>query len=354
MTQSSLQHLHMAGIQGQGQIGHSLHRLQHLQHHGFLINAAHSHIHIQDGSPTGILLLGILQYHVHAAASKLLLELFLAGGINSLSHDHKGIFQPKGQGLPLAGQITDALRPPWPHRRFSPLCQVLQPRYIDRIRSAAAPQNHGSRRHQLLHLRHKGVTVHVVDGLPLFIHCGQTRIGLGNKGQTADLGHGLHNGPHLRRTGGTVHPDGIRPQTLQHNGRRPGIRAKEGPPVRLKGHGHHHRQLRNFSGCNQSSPGLPQAHHGLHHQQIHPCVLHQPDLLFIYCDQGLQIHGAHGPELLSCHGQIPGHQRKALSIGYSVRLPGGSSRHIRPCGGPARGLSGQGHQAVYHLFLPIL
>ncbi len=211
MTQRCLQHFHMAGVQRQRKAGHSLHLLQHPQHHGLLVYAAHPHIHIQNGGAAGFLLLGKLEHHVHTALPKLFLQFFLTRGIDPFSHHHKGILQTECQSLALAGEIADSVRPARPRPGLSPLHQTLKPRDVGGIRPAASPQDRGSRFHQFLHLFHKSIAIHIIDHMSLPIHPGQSRVGLGDQRQAADPGHSLHDPPHPRGAGGAVHPYGIRP-----------------------------------------------------------------------------------------------------------------------------------------------
>ena len=111
----------------------------------------------------------------------------------------------------------------------------------------------------------------------------------------------------MGRPRGTVHAYSTGAQALQHHCRRGGIRSVKGTPPCLKGHGHHHRKTADLLCGNQSRPGFSQTHHGLHNQQIHPCLTESRNLFLIDINQLLRIQLSHRPQGFPRHGQITGH-----------------------------------------------
>ncbi len=326
MAKRRLQHIHMAGIYGQGQMGHAADLLQGSQHSLFLVNAAHAHVHVQNPRAAALLLLRKLRHLVKNSVPQLRLQQLLARRIDSLTHYEEIIVQPEAFRPAFRGQAPDSLFPVFSLGYRACPNAVMKPFYMLRRCPAAAPQNGGSRLSQQRHLLRELFRVHIIIGFSVCVQKRQACIGLCNNGNPCAAGHIGYDLLHCGRPRGTVCPDGSSPKGLQHNGRSPGIRPVKRPAIRLKGHGHHHRQIADLFRCNHRGPGLCQTHHGLHHKQICPGVPKRYDLLLIDLNQLLQRHLPNGRKLPPCHCQVPRHIHRPVRL--RGRLPGNSCQFL--------------------------
>ena len=108
-SKSRLNHIHMTGIDGKGNVGGYRDLIQRFQHHFFLVNAAHSHIDIQKRRAVFFLLFRKGQNHIKPAFPQLVLEPFFACGINALPYNHKWGIQSESNRFALAGKIAHSL-----------------------------------------------------------------------------------------------------------------------------------------------------------------------------------------------------------------------------------------------------
>ena len=299
----------MAGIQRQRQLAYASHLFQGTQHHFFLINAAHSHVHIQNRRSARLLFLRKTGNHLKAAFPQLRLQLFLSRRINPFSDDKKRIFQTESNRFSFGGQIPDSGRPSvhlrghFPREAFMQVCNML------RRGSAAASYNRSPGLINRLHLFRKFPGPHLIYRFSLFVQGRQPRIRLRNHRDPCYRRHLPYDSSHLLRPCGAVGSYRRGTQAFQNHGRRRRVRSVQAPPVPFKGHGNHHRQIRaDFLCRQQSGSGFLQAHHGFHHQKIRSRLFNTCNLFFIYINQFFKVHTADGRQLFPCHSQITCHQ----------------------------------------------
>ena len=149
------------------------------------------------------------------------------------------------------------------------------------------------------------------------VRAGQSGVGLQDDGQRGPLQQLLHQGRHLPGPQGAVHPNGIRPQSLQGQGGTGGGAAQEGPPRGLISHGHQHRQAGALPGSQQGGPGFLKVGHGLNGDQVGPrrrAGLHHlgKDVHRLF-----KLQGAGGLQQLADGAHVQGHQPPVPG-----RLPG--------------------------------
>ncbi len=312
-------------------MGHAAYLLQCPQHGLLFVDAAHAHVHVQDLRAALLLLLRELHHLIEIPLPQLGLQQLFPGGIDALPHDQEAALQTEGHRTTLRGQVSDALSPAGPFGDGAFPEAVAKLPYVLRRSPAASPQDGSPGLGQKLHLLREGVRVHVIIGTPS-LQMGQARIGLGDDGNPCAGSHVCDHLLHLGRACGAVGPHSSGAQGFQHDGSGHGIRSEQSPPLRLKSHGHHYRQVADLLCRDQRRPGLRQAHHGLHHQEVCPCVRQSPDLLLIDIYQLFQLHIPHRGQLPPCHGQVSGQVHRPVRL--RSRLPG------------------NGHQASHHLLQP--
>ena len=211
-SKCSLQYFHMAGIQGERQIGDTAYLLNGAQHHLLFINTAHSHIDVKNCGTCSLLLLRKLKHHIHFTLAQLLLQLLFAGRIDSLSHDEKSSVQSKGYRTSLRCQIVNVRvsSPEGGNLLFS-VTAVQSPDKIGRG-AAAAPQYGGAGICQHLHLGDKFFRIHAVTGFPVSIQEGKSCIGFGDhRNVPGHRDHIANDLFHMGRTCRTIDSQGTDP-----------------------------------------------------------------------------------------------------------------------------------------------
>ncbi len=320
-------------------MGHAAYLLQGPQHGLLFVDAAHAHVHVQDLRAALLLLLRELHHLIEIPLPQLGLQQLFPGGIDALPHDQEAALQTEGHRTALRSQETRPCLPPG-HFLHRPLSKGGVNAPDEFRRGPATPAQNGSARlHQKPHLLREFLRPHVIAGLPPLVQEGKPRIGLRDDRKPFRAGrHIRHHLPHLGRPGGAVDAHGIGPQAFQHDGGGPGIRPVQRPAARLESHRHHHGQVTDLLCRDQGRPGLPQAHHGLHYQQIHARLAQGGYLLLVYINQLFQLHLPHRGQLLPRHGEI--------------------SRQVHRPVRPGRSLPGDGRQSPDHLpqlpFQPII
>ena len=174
-------------------------------------------------------------------------------------------------------------------------------------RSAASADNCSSSLNQC----HSGLCKlfwsHAVNGLLTF-QFRKSGIWLCNERNRRILCHRLDKRNHLHRSGRAVDADCIHAERLQYDNRRFRRCAKKCSSILVVSQCYHDWQITDLTDCKDCCAALLQAHHGLHHEQIHARFRKHARLLLIHIHQFLKHQLTHREKLLSGHRHVSGNQ----------------------------------------------